>query len=80
MKTLRLVCGPKVANPQSEALAAWEDILKINYWPIFAIAKDILEQLPGDVATSILRELLETAQEVEATGVDCRRPKPDWDG
>ena len=68
--TLRLVCGPNVANPQGETLAAWEDILKINYWPIFAIAKDILEQLPGDVATSILRELLETAQEVEATGVD----------
>ena len=70
VKTLRLVCGPNVANPQSETLAAWEDILKINYWPIFAIAKDILEQLPGDVAPSILRELLETAQQVEATGVD----------
>ena len=70
VKPLRLVCGPNVANPQSEALAAWEDILRINYWPIFAIAKDILEQLPGDAATSILRELLETAQEVEATGVD----------
>ena len=70
VKTLLLVCGPNVANPQSETLAAWEDILKINYWPIFAIAKDILEQLPGDVAPSILRELLETAQEVEATGVD----------
>ena len=70
VKTLRLVCGPNVANPQSEMLAAWEGILKINYWPIFAIAKDILEQLPGDVATSILRELLETSQEVEATGVD----------
>ena len=70
VKTLRLVCGPNVANSQGETLAAWEGILKINYWPIFAIAKDILEQLPGDVATSVLRELLETAQEVEATGVD----------
>ena len=70
VKPLRLVCGPNIANPQSEALAAWEDILKINYWPIFAIAKDILEQLPGDAATGILRELLETSQEVEATGVD----------
>ena len=70
VKPLRLVCGPSVANPQGEMLSAWEDILKINYWPIFAIAKDILEQLPGDVATSILRELLETAQELEATGVD----------
>ena len=70
VKPLRLVCAPNVANPQGETLTAWEDILKINYWPIFAIAKDILEQLPGDVATSILRELLESSQEVEATGVD----------
>ena len=70
VKPLRLVCGPNVADSQGEVLAAWEDILKINYWPIFAIAKDILEQLPGGAATSILRELLETAQGVEATGVD----------
>ena len=70
VKPLRLVCGPNVADPQSAVLAAWEDILKINYWPIFAIAKDILEQLPGGAAASILRELLETAQGVEATGVD----------
>ena len=68
VKPLRLVCGPNVANPQSEALAAWDDILKINYWPIFAIAKDILEQLPGDVATGVLRELLETAQEAASGG------------
>ena len=67
---LHLVCGPDVTNPQGETLSAWAAILKINYWPIFAIAKDILEQLPGNTAASILRELLETAQGVEATGVD----------
>ena len=67
---LRLVCGPDVTNPQGETLSAWAAILKINYWPIFAIAKDILEQIPGNTAASILRDLLETAQGVEATGVD----------
>ena len=70
VKPLRLVCGPDVTNPQGETLSAWAAILKINYWPIFAIAKDILEQLPGNTAASILRELLETAQGVDATGVD----------
>ena len=70
VKPLRLVCGANSANPQGETLTAWEDILKINYWPIFAIAKDILEQLPGNTAANILRELLETVQQVEATGVD----------
>ena len=70
VKPLHLVCGPDVTNPQGETLSAWTAILKINYWPIFAIAKDILEQLPGNTAATILRELLETAQGVEATGVD----------
>ncbi len=46
------------------------EILKINYWPIFAIAKDILEQIPGDTASQILSGLRETAQRIDATGVD----------
>ena len=70
VKPLHLVCGPEVANPQGDTLSAWTDILRINYWPIFAIAKDILEQLPGNTAAAILRDLLETAQGVEATGID----------
>ena len=70
VKPLLLVCGPSVANPQDETLAAWAEILKINYWPIFAIAKDILEQIPGDTAAGLLRGLRETAQRIDATGVD----------
>ena len=70
VKPLLLVCGPSVANPQDEILAAWAEILKINYWPIFAIAKDIMEQIPGDTAAGLLRGLRETAQRVDATGVD----------
>ena len=70
VKQLHLVCGPAVADPQGETLVAWTDILKINYWPIFAIAKDILEQLPSDTAAQLLHGLLQTAQQVNATGVD----------
>ncbi len=70
VKPLRLVCGPDVANPQEATLAAWADILKINYWAIFAIAKDILEQLPDGDAALILRELRGTAQQIDAAGVD----------
>ena len=51
-------------------LAAWNDILSINYWAIFAIAKDILEQLASGDAARILRRLRDTAQAVNATGVD----------
>ena len=51
VKHLGLVCGPGVGNPQQETLSAWTDILKINYWPIFAIARDILEQISAGDAT-----------------------------
>ena len=70
VKTLAVVCGNGVDNPQGEVLAAWDDILKINYWAIFAIAKDILEQLPSGDAADILRRLRHTAQAVDATGLD----------
>ena len=41
VKPLAMVCGDGVDNPQAEAVAAWDTILGINYWAIFAIAKDI---------------------------------------
>ncbi len=70
VRPLAVVCGDGVDNPQGETLAAWDAILKINYWAIFAIAKDILEQLPSGDAADILRRLRHTAQAVDATGVD----------
>ena len=70
VEPLSKVCGEGVDNPQGEVLAAWDKILDINYWAIFAIAKDILEQLPSADAAVILRRLRQTAQSVNATGVD----------
>ena len=70
VRPLRQVCGPDVANPQAETLAAWDEILKINYWPIFAVGRDILNQMPSDAAARILNTLELTAGEVKATGVD----------
>ena len=69
MKPLNLVCGPDVANPQAETLAAWSTILNINYWPIFAIARDILGQLDSGRASQVLAVLGDTAQKVQSTGV-----------
>ena len=56
-------------QPKGEALAAWAAILEINYWAIFAIARDILEQLPAGDAAAILNRLRNTAESVHATGV-----------
>ena len=69
VKPLNLVCGPDVANPQAETLAAWSIILNINYWPIFAIARDILGQLDAARATQVLAVLGDTAQKVQSAGV-----------
>ena len=70
VRSLALVCGNDVANPQAETLAAWRHILTINYFAIFAIARDILEQLDSGDTAIILRQLRDTAQSVHATGVD----------
>ena len=70
VKPLNLVCGPGVSDPQRETLDAWTRILDINYWPIFAVGKDILAQLPANEAARILQTLQITAGEVSAAGVD----------
>ena len=70
IKTLEKVCGEDVANPQHEVLASWDAILKINYWPIFAIARDILSELQSGDAARILRRLRDTAQEINSAGVE----------
>ena len=70
VKSLEMVCGDVVANPQGAVLAAWQDILQINYWAIFAVAKDILAHLPAAEAAQILGRLRHTAQEVSAMGVE----------
>ena len=70
IQPLNLVCGNEVPDPQDSTLGAWSAILKINYWPIFAIGKDILEQLPSDIALRVLRRLRLTAASVNGTGVN----------
>ncbi len=68
VKHLHMVCGPEVSDPQAETLASWREILEINYWPIFAIARDILSRMSPQDAARILRVLRETAGRVSATG------------
>ena len=68
IRPLARVCGPSVVNPQARVLEAWDTILGINYWAIFAIAKDILESLDSQDAARILRQLRDTAQ----IGQRCR--------
>ncbi len=67
---LNIVCGPEVADPQAAVLDSWQRILQINYWPIFAIARDILSRMSPQDAARIIRVLRETAGKVSASGAN----------
>ena len=62
--------APKSPTPNTKPILAWTQILQINYWPIFAIGKDLLEQLPAADARRLLHQLRDTAAQVNAAGVD----------
>ncbi len=70
VKSLRQLGGPADPGWQDAILKAWERILEINYYPIFAIAKDLLMQLPSSTAAEVLDVLRPVAQSVDAAGVD----------
>lgn len=46
----------------------WLEILKTNYWPVFAIARNILRPIPSVVAHEMLRRLVALAIELSQIG------------
>ena len=68
--TLLKLSDTDAVKLQDAFLEAWTHILTIDYYPIFAIAKDILSNLQAEDAPEILKGLLTTARQVNATGVD----------
>jgi hypothetical protein len=51
---------------QHEVLKDWSIILSVNYWPVFDIARRILQVIPADTASSLLDSLVATASELVA--------------
>jgi len=51
---------------QHEVLKDWSVILRVNYWPIFDIARRILEVTPADTARLLLDNLVTTATDLVA--------------
>ena len=70
VKPLSQLCSTRASNPKENILDAWTEVLKINYWPIFSIARDIVEQLPAAEAAQLLSNLRITVEDVEATGAN----------
>ncbi len=57
----------RAPHPQIDMLETWEQILAINYYPIFAVAQDILTQLTADIAQEVLSRLRYAAQGAHIT-------------
>ena len=70
IKSLSQTSRPDVRRPKSETLAAWESILKINYWPVFEIARQILEWIPYGEVGDLLGSLSYAAEEIAKGGVE----------
>lgn len=50
-------------------LDEWRKILLVNYWPIFDIARRIMEVLPTQHSTNLIRSLASTAERLVASGL-----------
>ncbi|MCY3596491.1 MAG: hypothetical protein OXG71_03535, partial [Rhodospirillales bacterium] len=49
-------------------LAAWEEILEVNYWPVFAVARDLLRHIPERVAPHLLDTIQATTASMATVG------------
>ena len=56
--------GKKSLN-KSSILAEWQKILEVNYWPIFDIARRILEVIPTQESKALIERLAETADRLQ---------------
>ena len=67
--SLRVVCSDDpLTNPFGRTLDTWGEILRVNYWAIFSIAKDIMERIPTGYGWPVMRLLRDTALQVIETG------------
>jgi hypothetical protein len=61
VNSLEELRGSKGGLSQSSVLAEWRKILEVNYWPIFDIARRILQTVPAAECKALIERLAETA-------------------
>ena len=66
VRTLDELRGAASSVNKGDVLEDWKRILKVNYWPIFDIARRILEVIPADTSRPLLERLVTTATELVA--------------
>ena len=64
----QLFCQRRV-SAQKAALKAWDDILEINYWPIFDASRQIIDLLDAGTAGKILQRLADEAERIQEQGL-----------
>ena len=66
--TLAALRGESGRLDKDRVLAAWTEILAINYYPIFEIARQVLAPIPERVAGEVLRRLHAVASDLALVG------------
>lgn len=61
VKSIEKLRGTGNGITKSEVLTEWRKILGVNYWPIFDIARRILEYIPTDKCRLLIERLARTA-------------------
>ena len=64
IKSLAQVRKPTGLHPD-DVIAEWDNILSINYWPIFHIARQLLLIIPPITAARLLAEMAATANAIQ---------------
>ena len=62
------ICRPGGRLSRREVLHEWRKILKINFWPIFRTASDILAEIPSATGARVLHLLVEAAEKLATEG------------
>ena len=50
---------------KAAVIAEWDNILAINYWPIFHIARQLLQIIPSAAAVDLLDKMVKTADAIQ---------------
>ena len=61
--SIKQITGPGGLHPD-DVIAEWDNILSINYWPIFHIARQLLLDLPPALAKTLLEAMVNTANSI----------------
>ena len=65
IKSLGQVCEATGGLHPDDVIAEWDNILSINYWPIFHIAKKLLLLIPPTIAARLLDSMVKSANGIQ---------------